>query len=124
MTQIQLQLREKTLQSKEFNDWYMSIPIVRRITEKKRVIREQIINNQIHNYRQKMANVSEIQTFFNANHGRKGKMLKDINFFDMSLFRNEILLIDKADKDLVQNFAFKLSANQKITEYIMILNNE
>jgi hypothetical protein len=60
MTQIQLQLREKTLQSKEFNDWYMSIPIVRRITEKKRVIREQIINNQIHNYRQKMANSTRL----------------------------------------------------------------
>lgn len=121
MTTLQLQKREEILKSKEFSEWFTRISLVRAITEKKRRIREQIHNNNNNKYREKMANVSEIQGFFNKNHGKKARVLKDINFTDSSLFEREVIDIDKTDKELIHNFAFKLSAGSKITEVLMIL---
>ena len=68
-----------------------------------------------------MANLSEIQAFFNKFDNKEVKVLKDINFFDTSLFKNETFYIQKTDKELIQNLAFKLSPTSKITEYLMII---
>ena len=105
----------------QFQLWYNSLPLSKELINKKRQIREQIESKKINEFRIKMANLSELKVFFQKNHNKKAKILKDINGV-VPLYQGEELIIDKEDYELINSISTKLGPDRDIKEIIMILN--